>query len=543
MTMPSDVHLLDCTLRDGGYYNSWDFSPDLINTYLKSMAALPVDVVELGFRSFPGSSNKFLGGCAYCSDAFINSLQIPRSDLRLAVMVNGSDLLKYSSEPASAVDRLFAPASKSPVHIVRIACHVHKVQQTLPAVFRLHQLGYTTTMQLMQIGGLTWQKLVDLSAAFADCPLDVLYFADSLGGMVQDDVRYTVQALRTYWQGPLGFHAHNNMQWALANSIQAIELGVTWIDGTVLGMGRGPGNTCTEYLAIEFENRLQRRMNHTPLLDLISKHFKELQKKYQWGPNPFYYMAGKYGIHPTYVQTMLDDARFETEDILAVINYLKNTGGRHYNLANLEAASFFYSGQAYGSWDPRELFQDKTVLVLGPGPGSVNYRQPLETFIAAFDPVVLALNKHQPIAQNMISLRAACHPVRLLADHKDHLQLPQPLITAASMLPGEVISLYAGKKILDYGLSVQEDTFKFYQHVGILPNQLAIAYVLAVLASGQAKQILLAGFDGYAPGDPRNMEMDKTFALYTAHTQSRPLVAVTPTKYQIPQTSIFEMNL
>lgn len=538
----TQITLLDCTLRDGGYYNAWDFDNELIHEYLKAMATLPVDVLEIGFRSMPAGSGKFLGGCAYCTDDYIRSLEIPNNNLLIGVMVNGSDLLKYTGGVQAAVDRLFGPAEKSPVGIVRVACHAHKVEETLPAITRLNELGYKTTVQLMQIAGLSEDEVKRLAKACSAYPLDVVYFADSLGGMIQEDVDLTVKALRTHWQGELGFHAHNNMERALSNCIRAIENGVTWIDGTVLGMGRGPGNARTEYLAVEFETRLNRKINHIPLLDLIKKFFQPMQQKYGWGPNPYYYMAGKHGIHPTYIQTMHEDNRFNTEDILAVIDYLKDIGGRHYNLANLETARFFYAGPPMGAWDPSEVFRGKTVLVLGTGPGASRYKSALETMIKRERPIVIALNKQTPVNQDLINFRAACHPIRLLADHSDHVKLPQPLITPASMLPEDVISLYNSKEVLDYGLSVQENTFEFHRNYSILPNQLVATYVFSLLASGAAKQILLAGFDGYLPDDPRMIEMEKMLSLYRRHDKSVPLVSVTPTKYSITQSSIFEMS-
>jgi len=331
------------------------------------------------------------------------------------------------------------------------------------------------------------------------------------------------------------------MEWALANCIRAIEQGVTWIDTTVLGMGRGPGNARTEYLAIELETRLGRKMNHTPLLDLIDKYFKPMQQEYGWGSNPYYYMAGKNGIHPTYVQTMLDDARFETEDVLAVINHLKDIGGKHYNLSNLEAARFFYSGPAKGQWNPSELVQGKTVLVLGTGPGAKKYRLALENYIKACSPVVIALNKQTPVEQSLINVRAACHPIRIVADHADHLELPQPLIMPASMLPPNVLSLYEGKEVLDYGLTIQEDTFEVHQHYSIVLNAQVITYVLALVTSGKAENVYLAGFDGFGASDQRTVELDKVFSIYQEHSMSIPLYSITPTEYQIKQISVYEI--
>lgn len=535
------VKLLDCTLRDGGYYNAWDFERDLVSAYLKAMAALPVDMVEIGFRSMPGTGGKFKGGNAYCFDDYVRSLDTPDNGPGIGVMVNAADLLQYFEGVTAAVNRLFGPADKSPVEMVRVACHVHQVEETLPAITRLHELGYRTTVQLMQIAGLSRKEVMGLAKACSAYPLDVVYFADSLGSMVPDDINYTVDALRSHWEGELGFHAHNNMQSAVANCIRAIDQSVTWIDGTVTGMGRGPGNAPTEYLAIELETRLGRMVNHAPLLDLINRYFMPLRRRYGWGPNPYYYMAGKYGIHPTYIQTMIDDSRFESVDMLAVIGYLKNTGGRHYNLANLEASLYFYSGPAKGHWDPSQLVQDKLVLVLGTGPGAVKYRYALESFIKKTKPIVIALNKQTPVNQELITVRAACHPIRLLADHDDHLKLPQPLITAGSTLPNNVIALYKGKQILDYGLTIRENTFEFHPHYAVLPNALVITYVLAMLASGKAAKIFLAGFDGYAPDDQRTIEMNKMLKLYIANDMSVPIAAITPTKYHLPQKSVFEL--
>jgi len=532
------LNFLDCTLRDGGYYNAWDFDQKLISTYLKTMADLPVDIVEIGFRSMPENSGKFKGGCAYCTDEYIRSLDVPEG-LRLAVMINGADLIKYSSGVTRAVDYLFGPAQDSPVEMVRIAVHVNKVEETLPAITRLHELGYKTSLQLMQIAGLSVGKIAKLAEACSAYPLDVVYFADSLGSMVQDDITHTVEALRTHWSGELGFHGHNNMEWALANCMRAIEQGVTWVDSTVMGMGRGPGNCKTEYLAIEMESRFGLKVNYTPLFNLIEKTFRPLHKKYNWGPNSYYYMAGKNGIHPTYVQEMISDTRYDGEDILTVIQHLSSTGGKHYSLDNLESARNFYSGKPKGTWKPVQVIKNREVLLLGAGPGVVAHREALEHYILKNKPFVMALNTQSSIATDLIDVRLACHPFRLLADCEEHAELSQPLISPFSMLPEEIKQALKGKEIYDYGLGVKPDSFEIFDTYCTLPNSLVVAYALAVVTSGKAKRVLLSGFDGYGAGDPRNEEMDHLIKIYSRMEHALPLVAVTPTKYQLIQQSIY----
>ena len=67
------IYHLDCTLRDGGYYNNWNFSIELIEKYLQSMAEIKIDYVEIGFRSL--EKKEFRGACAYSTDEFLNSIK------------------------------------------------------------------------------------------------------------------------------------------------------------------------------------------------------------------------------------------------------------------------------------------------------------------------------------------------------------------------------------------------------------------------------------------------------------------------------------
>ena len=92
---------------------------------------------------------------------------------------------------------------------------------------------------------------------------------------------------------------------ALTNAQRSIDFGVRWIDSTITGMGRGPGNVKTEYALIEFKDKLENKFNISPILKLINKRFNNLKQKYSWGSNVYYYLSGLYGIHPTFIQSML----------------------------------------------------------------------------------------------------------------------------------------------------------------------------------------------------------------------------------------------
>ncbi|MCT0224367.1 aldolase [Synechococcus sp. CS-1328] len=529
MTTSGESLVLDCTLRDGGYYNSWDFPVPLIEDYLLAMKAAQVDVVELGFRFLKNQG--FKGPCAYTTDDFLLSMTIPHG-LTVGVMLNGSDLCTdLGCEPA--LERLFpAPAVASPVDLVRIACHFHELPKALPAAGWLAKRGYRIGFNLMQIADRTREEVAELTRMANDWPIEVLYFADSMGSMTGNDIATITGWLREGWDGPIGIHTHDNMGLALSNTLRAQAEGVSWLDATVTGMGRGPGNARTEELTIEAEVLRVRRANLVPLMTLIRKHFAPMKAKFGWGTNPFYYLAGKYGIHPTYVQETMGDARYSEEDILAVIDHLRAEGGKKFSFDTLEGARNFYVGSPRGSWKPAEAMAGRDVLILATGPGVAAHRPALEAYIRRARPLVIALNTQSAIDTQLIHLRIACHPVRLLADAEAHAALPQPLITPASMLHESILSELGDKELLDFGIGIEPGLFEFHETHCITPTSLVLAYSLAVATSGKAARILMAGFDGYSPGDTRNNDVEAMLSAFSSTGVDCSLESITPTIYK-----------
>jgi len=537
MTSPEPV-LIDCTLRDGGYHNDWDFAPDLLEEYLQAMAAISVDVVELGFRGFEAEG--FRGGCAYTTDRFIDGLTIPEG-LTIGVMVNAGELADSPFGVTEAIDRLFAPAAESRVSMVRLASHLGEFEGALEATGRLQELGYRVGVNLMQIADRTDEEVEGVARRAAECPPDVLYFADSLGSMDPERTAHVVQVLRRGWDGPLGIHTHDNMGRALVNSLRALDEGVEWLDATVTGMGRGPGNVRTESLVIELAERRSRPMDIAPLLALVERWFRPMQAIHGWGTNTYYHLAGRYGVHPTYVQSMLADSRYSGEDVLAVLEYLREAGGKKFSVEALETGRNFYDSQPSGTWAPAELIEGRDVLVLGSGPGVAAHRSALVHYIESRRPLVMAFNTDAVLDDRLVDLRVASHPYRLLSNAAAHLKLPQPLVTPASMLPPPVSDPLEDKEVLDFGLAVRSDTYEFSDRYCILPTSLTVVYALAVAASGRASRILLAGFDGYSADDPRNVEVDHLLAGFSATAGVPELLAITPSRYDVAAGSVYAL--
>ena len=118
--MNSSIEFLDCTLRDGGYYNNWNFNNELINKYLQTINKTKIKYIELGFRTL--DKKKIKGNTAFTTDAFINSLKIPK-DLKIGVMVNAVDFLQSNLNQIKACRQLFPKIKNTKINFVRLACN------------------------------------------------------------------------------------------------------------------------------------------------------------------------------------------------------------------------------------------------------------------------------------------------------------------------------------------------------------------------------------------------------------------------------------
>ena len=133
------IKLLDCTLRDGGYYNRWDFSDNLISDYLNCMRDCSVDYVELGFRTL--KTVGFMGPCAYTKDEFINDV-VKFSEPKIGVMINGSEILDNYKYSQKNVKNLFSSNTNNKLKLVRIACHYEEIIKILPICNYLRRKNY-----------------------------------------------------------------------------------------------------------------------------------------------------------------------------------------------------------------------------------------------------------------------------------------------------------------------------------------------------------------------------------------------------------------
>ncbi len=523
------INILDCTLRDGGYYNNWNFKKELINEYLKVMDILEIDYVEIGFRFIDKIRTK--GPTAYSDENFLRSLKIPKK-LKIGIMINAADFVN-KNEIIGFAKKYFKPKKKSIISLIRIACHYHEVERILPLINWLKRSGYKVGVNIMQIPELSSKQIKKTVSIIKKTKADILYFADSLGSLNQFETKKIIKTIKSNWKGSIGIHAHDNMGKALDNSLEAIKNSVNWVDCTVTGMGRGPGNTQTEYLILELNKNNKKNKNLVPLLNLIKDHLEPLKEKYKWGSNPFYYFAGLNSIHPSFVQGMMNDERFKSEDIYTNLNYINSVGGRKFSNELITLGKNFYKKLTKGNWEPHQLVYNKNVLIIGPGNSFKKYKKKIIKFIKRDKLKVLVLNAINPLPKKYIDAHIVCNTLRLLSDTEKYKKLQNYIITPFSSFSKNIKSKINTNKILDFGLQVKNKRFKFFNNYVVLPNSLAISYALGICTSGGAKKIYFAGLDGYTFNSPKNFEMNETLESYKLEKEAKKICSLTPTSYKI----------
>ena len=530
--VPAPVLLLDCTLRDGGYYNDWDYSFDLVKRYVDAMASAKVDIVELGFRTL--QSTQYLGATAYTTDSFIERLTIPQSQ-RLAVMLNAKEILQAADQRV-AMRNTFSRRSNSQVSLVRIAANRNEVDALGPAIEELSELGYDVALNLMQISEIAHEHITAFGKKAKSFAVAYAYIADSFGALRPVDLPPIMRALGDGFGPAIGCHLHDNMSYALANTLEAIDAGAVIVDSTIQGMGRGPGNVRTEYLIMELARRGLTQASVQPLVNLVENDFAELKAEYGWGSSLYYFQSANLSVHPTYVMELTKDDRYSPSEIVSALDRLNVRGATSFDVRRLTDAVQGEPLQFSGGTNVDDWCTARDVLIVANGPEARAKRSEIEMFIRQHQPFVIGLNAHLPIDESLVDAVVVCHPERAVLDASALAGLTCEVVAPRELLAALGINVQRHK---DVGYRVASGQLGFDKDGAVIPEPIVAGFALSIAARGQAKRILLAGFDGYDESDPRHVMMQNTLDIFIEQPPGLAVVSLTRSTYRVSQRSLF----
>ena len=483
------TNILDCTLRDGGYYNNWLFSNNLINEYIKFVERNNINYIEIGFRFFDEIRNK--GIAAYSDLSFINSLKFQKHT-SIGVMFNGSDIVKYKNNK-KIIDYFSEILKSKKLSFIRIACHAKEIEKILFFTKKIKLNSKKIMINLMQISEIRKSQLKGICRKIKKLDPDVFYLADSLGSMKPNDFKMMVRQIKKFWHGDIGIHAHNNKKLALKNTLISNSSGARWLDCTLTGMGRGAGNTITEELLKKLKKNNFNKIDQK----LINK-FKVMKQKYKWGPNKIYEIAADYKIHPTYVQLLLTGKPFVEyrNNVLEVLKNLKTSSSK-FEINKLYLALNKNSKKFKNNFDFLKGKKNKDILIIGSKDDLKNKLDKIIHYIKKNDLYVISLNNINKIEKNFCDIHVASHPLRIAADFNSYDKNKQYLLPF-NMLNKKSIKKIP-KNIFNANIKFGDNNFIKDKQIFELKTPLAIGYALQLALKVNPSKIYLYGFsDAYS---------------------------------------------
>ena len=302
MTARPDIRVLDATIRDGGLVNNFMFTDDFINALYRANVKAGIDYMEFGYKASKElfDVNKF-GKWKFCDEAAIREIVGDNnSDMKISVMADVGRC-DYKKD--------ILPREDSVIDMVRVATYVHQMPSAIEMIEDAKNKGYETSANLMAVSKVNDKDLENGLELLANSCVDVIYLVDSFGAFYPEQIRrladiYLNIAAKTGKK--IGIHAHNNQNLAFANTIEGLTAGISYLDATVCGMGRGAGNCFMESLLAFLKNP---RYNLSVIMDFIEKYMLQMKKDYDWGFDIPYLLTGIFNSHPSSAINFIKEGR------------------------------------------------------------------------------------------------------------------------------------------------------------------------------------------------------------------------------------------
>jgi 4-hydroxy 2-oxovalerate aldolase len=300
-----EIKVIDCTVRDGGLMNKWQFEDTFVKNVYNSLIEAGVDYMEIGYISSEKAfSREEYGPWRFCAE----------DDLQ-RITGNGEKRIKLSAmADIGRIDCVdIPPKSESSLDMVRVACYVHQIDKAIALAHHCKDKGYETTINLMAVSTV---GLRDLNEALEDLnksQVPIIYLVDSFGAFYSEDIdTLSAKYFERMPNKTIGIHCHNNQQLAFANTISAIINGINFLDATLYGIGRGAGNCPLELLLSFLKNP---KFKVRPLVQCIEENIFPWAEKIHWGYSVPYMVTGVLNQHPrTAMAHMESDAKNKVTD-------------------------------------------------------------------------------------------------------------------------------------------------------------------------------------------------------------------------------------
>ena len=287
-----DIKVVDCTIRDGGLVNNFYFDDEFVRNLYTANVAAGVEYMEFGYKASKEIFDvKEFGKWKFCDEEDIRDIVGDNNtDLKISVMadVGRTDYKKD-----------IIPKTDSVIDMIRIATYINTIPAAIEMIHYCAEMGYETTINIMAVSTAAESELDLALDLLAQSEVGTIYLVDSYGSLYPEQIRRLADKylkVAEKYGKKVGIHAHNNQQLAFANTIEACTVGVSYLDATMSGMGRGAGN-CNMELLLGFLRNPKYSLN--PVLKFLQNQMLPLKKTgLVWGCDVQYMLTGQQNQHP-----------------------------------------------------------------------------------------------------------------------------------------------------------------------------------------------------------------------------------------------------
>lgn len=523
---PRIPQVLDCTFRDGGYYTDWDFERKLFIEYLTTMADCNIQFIEVGYRG--PESKEYKGEFFHLSRSVLSlARQVIRPNQKVAVMFNEKEVSAdtvavYLSDCAGLVD------------LVRFAVAPDRLASALEVGAKVKGMGFSVALNLMYLSKYYDDREAIGSLEPANGIFDYVSLVDSYGACYPEDVGKGIRHAKEVLTCNIGFHGHDNLSLAFANTLAAIEAGVDCVDSTIQGMGRGAGNLRTELILAYLAQSAAKPGNLTSISGLVNT-FGKMKRNYGWGTDLPYIISGLNNLAQKDVMEWTSKRRYKFNAIIQVLHGITNGLVSEEDFPELSSAK-----GALGIEDSTDI------MVIGGGPLARRHSSALIEFAQKHCSVtILVSSKNLDIFVDADLPLCLCLPgheadkLRNLKNWQNRLPVKACIVQSTPRFSGTVPNELADITFKTSPIhSANVDS-----QLGPIDDAGPLALALGACLELRAAQIYIAGFDGYENPSQSEQELSREVqALLNGFAEDHPetpLASLTPTSYNVTNRSVY----
>lgn len=528
------MQLLDCTLRDGGYINDWQFGHEDMISIVERLVGAGVDIIEVGFIDArrPFDLNRSIMPDTASAARIFGGVETNH-----AMMLG---MIDYGTCPIENLQ----PCEESFLDGIRVIFKKEIRQDAIRYCAAVKALGYKVFANCVSITSYDESELMDLIALINELEPYAVSMVDTYGLLHQEGLMKIFERMDANLKPQIGlaYHAHNNFQMGYANGIEFITRETTRplvVDGTLFGMGKSAGNTPLELLAMYMNERFKTHYDISLMLDAIEMNLMEIHQRLSWGYKPFFFIAASQKCHPNYVSFLIDKGTLSMRSINELLGRLEEPKKLLYDQKYIEQLYLSYQRDECDDSKDREALcsklSGKDILILGPGKTVVENHAEIQRYLEEKRPVILAINSIP--ADFCVDYVFATNNLRYT---KLIAQLVKPENKSVQLIATSNLSRvnHDFSFVLNYGSLIDAQTE--------IPDN-SLVMLLKVLLQASVASVALAGFDGYSHDTCNylNAEMEYKFVhdkvdylnayntqFLQEHAKALGLVFVTPSYYQ-----------